>query len=134
MESRKPGFYPEPTIMCLSNGNYLLVRDVYLVSKHLDEPLYIEAPFEFSPSIPTLCRVFVPVNSRVIIMSLPHDWLFQKQPEGVTMKIANAVGNEVLINRGEKARNRLRAYYALQVFGFIAWNENKKELELNAAT
>lgn len=128
MNDKKPGFYPEPMIRCLDNGNYLLTRDVYYVSKHLDGPLFISAPFEFSPSIPTICRILVPVNSRTVAMSLPHDFLFQTQPKGISMWAANAVANEVLISRGERRRNRFRTYYALQVFGFIAWRNNKKEL------
>ena len=62
-------------------------------------------------------------------MSLPHDFLFQTQPEGIGMWAANSLANEVLKNRGERLRNRLRTYYALQAFGFISWLKNKKALK-----
>lgn len=105
----------------------MLMRDTCYVSELIEEPLEMEKGFVFSPSIPTCARILVPVNSQVLIASLPHDFIYQMQPEGVTQKIADLIGKEILIKRGAKKRVWMRFYSALWLFGFIAWENNKNE-------
>ena len=131
MSKQCSNFYPEPLFRSLLSGSYMLMRDTHYVSAFLDEPLKIEKGFIFSPSIPTCARMLVPVNSQVLIASLPHDFLYQTQPEGVTQKVADRVAREILVNRGEKKRVWMRFYCALRLFGFIAWKNNKSKKDIS---
>ncbi len=125
MNKQHTGFYPEPIFRGIHGGSYMLMRDVYYVSELLPEPLWMSRGFVFSPSIPTFVRMLVPVNSQVVVASLPHDFIYQVQPEGVTQKMADELAKEILVKRGEDKLVYMRFYIALRLFGWIAWEGNK---------
>jgi hypothetical protein len=118
-------FIVDPKISLLYGGEYKLLDPVVYYSRELGMAFRIPASFVFSPSIPTLARIFVPVTSDIVAASLPHDFLYQTADRGVTRAQADIVGREELEHRGVSKHIVFRFYYALKVFGWIAWNKHR---------
>ena len=120
-------FIGTPKIVLLHGGEYMLLEPVAYYSVKLRKVFQLPGKFVFSPSIPTLARIFVPVDSDIVAASLPHDFLCREAPDELTQAEADLVGREELEHRKVKKHIINRFYYALRLFGWKAWNENRRK-------
>jgi hypothetical protein len=58
--------------------------------------------------------------------ALIHDWIYQKQKH--SRKYADQLFREILLANGVSKYQANKIYYAVRVFGWLAWHNNKKRL------
>lgn len=73
--------------------------------------------------------VFPNSDSHATTAGICHDWIYRVQPEGWTREEADRMFLSLLVEFGTPVRRALAAYHAVRLFGWIAWNENRKLLE-----
>ena len=73
--------------------------------------------------------VFPNSDSHATTAGICHDWIYRVQPADWTRKEADKMFLALLIEHGASVFSALAAYYAVRMFGWIAWNENRQILE-----
>ena len=69
------------------------------------------------------------IDPRSLRAGIAHDYIYRVQPEGWTRAQADLMFVCFLIEDGLAIPRALLAYAAVRLFGWIAWNKIKKELE-----
>ena len=69
--------------------------------------------------------VFPNSDSHATTAGICHDYIYRLQPEGWTRKEADRMFLAFLIEFGASRWAANRAYEAVRLFGWLAWNENE---------
>lgn len=116
-------------------GNVFTVLYPYRVNSGGKEfliPRYFESD---GASVPRLFwrAVFPNGDSHATTAGICHDRLYRVQPPGWTRKEADRMFLAMLIEHGAGLFAAFAAYFAVRLFGGIAWRENRRLLEFAAA-
>ena len=77
--------------------------------------------------------VFPPTDATAAAAGVCHDYIYRTQPDGWTRKEADRMFLALLIEFGARLHSAYFAYLAVRLFGWVAWNDNRARLELEAA-
>lgn len=69
------------------------------------------------------------IDPRSLRAGISHDYIYRVHPDGWTRAQADLMFVCFLIEDGLSVFRALLAYAAVRLFGWIAWNKSKKELE-----
>lgn len=89
--------------------------------------------FDFDgASIPRMFRSSVasPLDPETARAGCAHDFIYRAQPEGWTRADADLMFLCFLLEDGLPINRALKAYFAVRLFGWLAWCENKQILEM----
>ena len=92
--------------------------------------------FEFDgASVPRIFRVSVcaPLDPEAARGSCAHDWIYRTQPKGWSRALTDLMFLCFLIEDGLPVHRALKAYIGVRIGGWIAWRENRRLLEIDAA-
>lgn len=81
-------------------------------------------------SIPRLARIIIDNDSNEIKdPAVIHDWLYFKQPDWCTRKLADKILVEAMKVRGALLWERALVYSAVRIGGWVSWRKYRKYIK-----
>lgn len=126
------GFDRKMIVSVDSDGrNWTVEASFNCHSDLVDRDFHIPSGFKTDfASVPQILWNIIPPTGRYAQAAVLHDWLYRCQDQhNFTRKQCDQIFNEAMKTLNVKTWRRILIYRGVRIGGWLAWSQNKKDIE-----